>query len=136
MQNTMIRRKHSESGFSLQEILIIFFVVAVIAVVLILLVGGVFGSAHKSRLSGDLKSVQTAVDDYYLRTLGKAPTFDGNLPAAGQLALINFNASYTEGSQTYSFINLIKRLPRHYDEGVWYIDNQGNVSCDIDPKKY
>jgi hypothetical protein len=136
MQSVMIKPRRRESGFGLQEAAIIFLVMGAVGVALVLLGRGFFNTAHKSRLQSDLTTVQNAADDYYLRTLGKFPTSDGNPPPAGQLALIDFNATYSEGGQTYTFSNLITRLPRHYDEGVWQIDSLGKVSVAVDPKQY
>jgi len=136
MKTEVKRQRRRESGFTLMELIIVFLVVAILAVVLVLLATGVFGGAHKSAMATDLHTVGIAVDDYYLQSLGKSPTVDGSLPPEGQYSLIDFNASFIDGAKTYYFKDLLKKLPRHYNEGVWRIDSKMDVSVDMDPKEY
>jgi type II secretory pathway pseudopilin PulG len=136
MKTEVKRQRRGEGGFTLMELMIVFLIVAILAVVLVLLSTGVFGGAHKSAMATDLHTAGIAVDDYYLQSLGKSPTVDGSLPPEGQYSLIDFNASFTDGAKTYYFKDLLKKLPRHYKEGVWRIDSKGDVSVDVDPKDY
>lgn len=97
---------------------------------------GFLGQTQESTLDGDLHDVKTAVDTYAIQS-GKWPTANGALPATGQYALLDFNASFDNGGKTMSFYpHFISKLPRHYDEGVWRIDSAGLVSVDIEPEDY
>lgn len=136
MKTEVKRQRRREDGFTLMELMVVFLIVGILAVVLVLMVTGVFGGARKSAMATDLHTVGTAVDDYYLQSLGKFPTEDGSPPPEGQYSLIDFNASFTDGAKTYYFKDLLKKLPRHHNEGVWRIDSKGNVSVDMDPKDY
>jgi len=110
--------------------------VAILVAVVILVTQGFFSKARESALDGDLHSVQTAVDTYAIQS-GKWPTANGSLPATGQYALIDFNASFDKDGKTMSFYpHFISKLPKHSDEGVWRIDNAARVSVDMPRDEY
>lgn len=132
----MITKKGREGGFSLLELAIAMLIIAVLVAVVILMVTGFFSEARKSGLETDLHSVKTAVDVYMIDSL-TAPTADGKLPLPGEYALIDFDATFTQGGETLSFYpHFISKLPRHHDEEVWRIDSAALVSVDMDPEEY
>ncbi|HEY49868.1 MAG TPA: hypothetical protein G4O13_07475 [Dehalococcoidia bacterium] len=93
-------------------------------------------SAGRVALEIDLNSVQAGVDAYLAQS-GKFPTESGRLPSSGKYALIDFEASFTQGAKTYTFYpDIISKLPQHHDEGVWRISSAGKVSVDMDPDDY
>ena len=132
----MITKKGRQGGFSLLELSIAMLIIALLVAVVILIVTGFFSEARESGLKADLRSVKTAVDAYMIDSLS-APTADGKLPLPGEYALIDFDASFTQGGKTLTFHpDYIEKRPRHHDEGVWRIDSQGSVSVNIAPEEY
>lgn len=127
----------SESGFSLMELIGVLIIFMIVVVVVVLMVSGVFGSSREASMDTDINTIDTAVGQYILKSQGKVPTSNGQLPSEGQYAIIDFNASFKADGKTYSFYpDCIKKLPKHYDEGVWRIDNKGVISVDMEPSEY
>ena len=132
----IIKKRNKQGGFSFVELVIALLIVAILVAVVILVTQGFFSKARESALDGDLHSVQTAVDTYAIQS-GKWPTANGSLPATGQYALIDFNASFDKDGKTMSFYpHFISKLPKHSDEGVWRIDNAARVSVDMPRDEY
>ena len=89
-----------------------------------------------SSLDVDLHNVQTAVGSYAIQC-NKWPTASGSLPATGQYALIDFNASFFKDGKIMSFYpHFVTKLPRHWDQGVWRIDSAARVSLDMNQDEY
>ena len=131
-----MRKRNKQGGFSFVELVIALVIVAILVAVVILVTQGFFSKARESALDGDLHSVQTAVDTYAIQS-NKWPTANGSLPATGQYALIDFNASFNKEGKPFSFYpHFISRLPKHSDEEVWRIDNAARVSVDIPRDEY
>ena len=136
MINNMMRKRNKQGGFTFLELMIALGMIIILVAVVILATQGFFSKAKESGLAVDLHSVKTAVDSYAIQS-GKWPTANGSLPATGQYALIDFNASFDNGGKTMSFYpHFISKLPRHSDEGVWRIDSAALVSIGIDRDKY
>ena len=132
----MVTKKGREGGFSLLEVSIAMLIIAILVAVVILMVTGFFSQARETGLQADLHVVQNAVDDYMIQSF-RAPTEDGRLPLPGESALIDFDASFIREGETFSFYpHFISKLPRHHDEGKWYIDSAALVWVDIDPEEY
>ena len=92
--------------------------------------------AHESALQTDLDLVKAALDAYVIQS-GTVPTEDGKLPPTGEYATIDFYASFSQNGNTLSlYPDFIIKLPRHYDEGVWLIDSEMQVSVDLAPDAY
>ena len=133
----MVRKRNAESGFTLMELLAVMLIIIILVVVVLLQVLGVFGGARGAAMDTDIHTVQTAVDAYYLESMGRSPTEDGNLPLGDGYAPIDFDASFTQGGKTWTFYpQFVKKLPKHHDEGVWYVDSVGEVSVDMEPEEY
>ena len=136
MINNMIKKRNKQGGFTFVELMIAMLIFIILIAVVILVTQGFFSKARESALDGDLHSVQTAVDTYAIQS-NKWPTANGSLPATGQYALIDFNASFYKDGKTMIFYpHFISSLPRHFDEGVWRIDSAARVSIDMDRDKY
>ena len=130
-------KMNSEGGFSLMELVAVLIIFMIVVVLVVLLVSGVFGSSREASMQTDIDSVDNNIGQYVLKSQGKWPTSSSQLPPDDQYALIDFYASFTVGSKTYSFYpDYIKRLPKHHDEGVWRIDSKGVVSVDLEPSEY
>ena len=94
------------------------------------------GSARAAALETDLRLVKDAVDAFFAFS-GKVPTEDGRVPAAGDYAPIDFDASYDQGGIEMSlYPDFLIKLPRHHDEGIWRINSGMQVSVDIKPDEY
>jgi type II secretory pathway pseudopilin PulG len=132
----MITKKDREGGWNLLELAIAMLIIGILVAVVILIATGFFSEARETGLKTDLHSMKNAVDAYMTQSF-KAPTENGTLPLSGESSLIDFNASFTEGPKTFTFYpDFLDKLPRHHDEGVWYIDSRGSVWADIDPEEY
>jgi prepilin-type N-terminal cleavage/methylation domain-containing protein len=132
----MITKKGREGGFSLLELAIAMLIIGILVAVVILLATGFFSEAREAGWKADLRAMQNAVSDYMIQS-NKTPTADGKIPLAGKDALIDFDASFTQGLKTFTFYpDFIEKLPKHHDEGLWRIDSRGAVSVDIDPEEY
>jgi len=132
----MITKKGREGGFSLLELVIAMLIIGILVAVVILLATGFFSKAREAGLQADLRAMHNAVSDYMIQS-NKTPTADGKIPLSGEYALIDFDASFTQGLKTFTFSpDFLERLPRHHDEGLWRIDSVGSVSVDIDPEEY
>ena len=137
----MLGKRRAQSGFTLMELMVVLIVVIILAAIVILLMGGFFSSARESVLDTDIKSIKSAVDAYmiqaYMSQGKKVPTMDGNLPLSGELAPIDFEASFIEGGKVKSFYpHILAELPRHADEGVWKLDSGARVVFDMERDKY
>ena len=89
-----------------------------------------------SSLDVDLHNVQTAVGAYAIQC-NEWPTASGSLPATGQYALIDFNASFFKDGKIMSFYpHFVTKLPRHWDQGVWRIDSAALVSVNMNRNDY
>ena len=132
----MITKKGREGGFSLLELAIGMLIIGILVAVVILLATGFFSKAREAGLQADLRAMQNAVGDYMIQS-NKTPTAGGKIPLSGEYALIDFDASFTQGLKTFTFYpDFIEKLPKHHDEGLWRIDSRGAVSVDIDPEEY
>ncbi len=121
MSNTM-RKRNKESGFTFMELMAALIVVMILVAVVILATHGFYSKSRGTAMSGDIHTVQSAVDAYMLQS-SKAPTETGLLPPlAGEYALIDFNATFTQGK---FYPDFLAKLPRHWDESVWRIDSTG-----------
>jgi len=133
----MITKKDREGGWNLLELAIAMLIIGIIVAVVILIVTGFFSEAREVGLKADLHAMQNAVSDYMIRSNGDWPTVEGKIPLSGEYALIDFDASFTQGGKRFYFYpDFLDKLPRHHDEGVWRIDSSGKVSVSIDPDEY
>jgi len=133
----MITKKGREGGFSLLELAIAMLIIGILVAVVILLATGFFSEAREAGWKADLRAMQNAVSDYMIQSNGGWPTVDGKIPLSGEDALIDFDASFTQGGKRFYFYpDFLERLPRHHDEGLWRIDSRGSVWVDIDPEEY
>jgi len=131
-----MRKRSKQGGFSFVELMIALLIVIILMAVVILATQGFFTKARGTTMAGDIHTVKNAVDAYMLQAF-KAPTENGQLPQSGEYALLDFNASFTQEGKTYKFYpGFLGKLPRHWDEGVWRIDNAGLVSIDMPSDKY
>jgi type II secretory pathway pseudopilin PulG len=136
MMNNVIRKRNNQGGFTFMELMIALIIFIVAVALVILATQGFFTKSRGTAMSGDIHTVQNAVDDYILRSF-KAPTESSSLPTGNQTFPIYFDATFTEGVTTYKFYpDILAKLPRHSDEGVWRIDNSGTVSVDMNPDDY
>lgn len=85
----------------------------------------------------DMEVMQLAVSAYIVDS-GRTPTADGQFPAKGEYALIDFDACYVDADgETHCLIPwYVLEAPKHWDEQVWYIDHDGLVSVDVEPSDY
>lgn len=133
----IIKATRSERGFSLMELIGVLVILIIVVVVIMMQVSGAFSGSRAASMDSDIHTVETALDQYVLKSMGKVPTVSGNLPADGEYAPLDFNAGFTIGTQTWYFHpDCVKRLPRHHDEGVWRVDHKGVVSVDMDSGEY
>ena len=129
-------RKERQLGFSFFELIVAIFIITILVAVVILATQGFFGKAQEKAWETDMHVINTAVDSYMIQSF-KVPTADGKLPLSGEYALIDFDASFTLDGQTLTFYpDFIKKLPRHWDEGVWRIDSASRLSLDMDLEEY
>jgi len=92
--------------------------------------------AQESALQTDLDLVKAAVDAYFAMS-GRVPTEDGKLPSPGGYSPVDFGANLTLDGKRWTFYpDLIIKLPRHHDEGVWRIESNMRVSVDMSPDEY
>ena len=132
----MFGKRRAQSGFTLMELMVVLIVVIVLAAIVIMLMTGFFSRARESALDTDSDSIKSAVDAYLIHSM-KAPTADGALPLSGELAPIDFDASFIEGGKVKSFYpDFLAELPRHADEGVWKLDSAARVVFDMERDKY
>lgn len=135
MRMAMVK-KDKQLGFSFFELIVAIFIIMVLMAVVILATQGFFGKAKERAWEADLRIVNNAVDAYMIQSL-RVPTADGKLPLKGEYALLDFEASFTQQRETLIFYpHFIKKLPRHWDEGVWRIDSASRVSIDMDMEEY
>jgi prepilin-type N-terminal cleavage/methylation domain-containing protein len=128
--------RRSGWGFTLVELVVAMLIIVILVGVVLGLVLGLFGHARQAGLDTDIQTVQTAVNAYMLETI-KAPTADGGLPLAGEYALIDFNAPFVRGGRTMTFYpDMLAKLPRHWDEGVWRVDSGAHVSISMPEEEY
>jgi type II secretory pathway pseudopilin PulG len=129
-------KRKNERGFSLMELMIALLIVIVLVAVVILVVRGFYGGARESAMETDLHTVKVAVDAFMLQSL-KWPTETGMPPPEGEYALIDFDASFNDGSKTLKlYPHFLSKLPRHWDEGVWRINSVAQVSVDLTEEEY
>jgi len=130
-------RKNNHGGFTLVESILVI-AVMVAAVFAIYYFGwATKGKAGEQALAQDVDTMQKAIGMYLLESNGLYPTDNGQLPDAGKHKLIVWGASFTSGGGTLSFYpDIVKRLPKHWDEGIWRIDSSGEVSASINPGDY
>ncbi len=129
-------KKDKQLGFSFFELVVAIFIIIILMAVVILATQGFFGKAQERAWEADLRIMNNAVDAYMIQSL-KAPTADGKLPHRGEYALLDFDASFTEQGETLTFFpDFIKKLPRHWDEGVWRIDSASRLSIDMALEEY
>ena len=129
-------KKDKQLGFSFFELIVAIFIITILVAVVILATQGFFGKAQERAWETDMHVINNAVDAYMIQSF-KVPTADGQLPLKGEYALIDFDASFTEQGKTFTFYpDFIKKLPRHWDEGVWRIDSASRLSLDMDLEEY
>lgn len=73
------RRRRGQSGFTLIELLVVIAVLAVLAAIVIFNVAGVANKGQVAACQTDLRSVQTAVDEYYNDNNQTYPTSGGGV---------------------------------------------------------
>ena len=129
-------KRDGQLGFSLFELLVAMFMIIILVAVVILATQGFFSGAREVAWETELRVMNTAVDSYMIQSF-EMPTADGKLPLSGEYALIDFDASFSTDGQTLTFYpDFIKKLPRHWDEGVWRIDSASRLSIDMDLEEY
>jgi type II secretory pathway pseudopilin PulG len=118
------------------ELMIAALIIAILIAVVILVVTGFFGEARETGMESELRNIKTAVDAYIIQSF-EWPTEDGKAPLPGEYALIDFEASFIQAGQVRSFYpHFIEKLPKHWDEEVWRLDNAARVSINMDPEEY
>ncbi len=143
MMNNVVMKRKSQGGFTFMELMIALIIFIIAVTLVILATQGFFTKAKGTTMSVDLHNVQTGVGSYATASqldTGKAmyPTSDGQLPPVGNTT-IDFHASFVnENGEVVIFYRdfLSNKLPRHWDEGVWQIDNKGTVSVNMNPDNY
>ena len=131
-----MEKKDKQLGFSFFELIVAIFLITILVAVVILATQGFFSGARDVAWETELRVMNTAVDSYMIQSF-KVPTADGKLPLPGEYALIVFDASFPTDGQTLTFYpDFIKKLPRHWDEGVWRIDSASRLSIDMDMEEY
>ena len=129
-------KRDGQLGFSLFELLVAMFMIIILVAVVILATQGFFSGAREVAWETELRVMNTAVDSYMIQSF-EMPTADGKLPLSGEYALIDFDAGFSTDGQTLTFYpDFIKKLPRHWDEGVWRIDSASRLSIDMDLEEY
>jgi type II secretory pathway pseudopilin PulG len=129
-------KRKGERGFSLMELMIALVIIIILVAVVILVVRGFYGGARESAMETDLHTVKTAVDAFMLQAM-KWPTENGMGPMEGEYALIDFDASFNDGTKTLKlYPHFLSKLPRHWDEGVWRINSVAQVSLDLAEEEY
>ncbi len=142
MNNVIMKRK-GQGGFTFMELMIALIIFIIAVALVILATQGFFTKAKGTTMAVDVRDVQTGVGSYATASqlaTGKAmyPTSDAQLPAVGNTT-IDFKASFVnENGEVEIFYRdfLSNKLPRHWDEGVWQIDNRGTVSVNMNPTDY
>ena len=135
MRMAMVKND-GQRGFSFFELIVAIFIITILVAVVILATQGFFGKAQERAWETDMHVINTAVDSYMIQSF-EVPTADGKLPLSGEYALLDFDASFTHDGQTLTFYpDFIKKLPRHWDEGVWRIDSASRLSLDMDMEEY
>ncbi len=130
-------RKNNQGGFTLIESILVI-VVAIVLVFSVYYFGwGTRGQAGERALAGDVQTIEKVVGAYILSSNGLYPTDDGKRPGSGEHKLIIWDASFTASGKQLSFYpDFIEKLPRHWNEGAWRIDNLGRVSVTINSEDY
>ena len=129
--------KNNQGGFTLIESVFIIAIMVGLAFVVYHFGWGTSGEAGVEALETDINTMQTAVGAYILKSNGLYPTNDSKLPEVGEYKLIMWDSNFASGRQRLSFYpDFIKRLPKHWNEGVWRIDSVGRISVDINPEDY
>ena len=134
----LAKRNHrgGAGGFTFLELTVCLLVIVLLAAVIVFLVSGMFGGTRVTAMETELDVVKTAIDTYAVQSQ-EWPTATGRLPAQGQRTLIDFYAGFEKNGKTYRLCpHFLTNLPRHGNEGVWYIDSSGLVSLDINPEEW
>lgn len=132
-----IAASRRESGFTLVESILVVAVAVAIVVAIWYFGWGMQEPAGETALANHLDAIQKQVVLYMFDSNGLYPTDDGTLPPSGEYKAIYWDASFTKNDQTYSFYpNYVERKPKYWDQGVWRIDSEAEVSANIDPKDY
>jgi type II secretory pathway pseudopilin PulG len=133
---SVIKKRNRQGGFSFMELMIALLIIIILVAVVILAMQGFFTKARGSGMEVDKHSVKTAVDAYAIQS-GEWPTTTGALPETGQKILIDFSASFNRDGKIVSFYpHFVTKLPRHAEEGVWFLDSAALVSVDMNPDDY
>ena len=130
-------RRDNQGGFGLIESILIIVLIVALGFVIYHFGWGTAGTAGAKLLETDVLTIEQAVGGYILKSNGNYPTDDGKRPGSGQDELLMWDASFTAGGKPLSFYpDFIKRLPRHWNEGVWWINSLGRVSVTMNPEDY
>lgn len=127
-------KRNSQAGFSLVESFLIILLLVGLGYTVYHFGWGTTGQARITASEGDIRTMEQAVGAYILRSNGQYPTADSKVPEPGKYKLIIWNAEFTAQGIKYVFYpDFIKRLPKHWNEGVWRIDSSGKVSVSPSP---
>jgi prepilin-type N-terminal cleavage/methylation domain-containing protein len=130
-------RRNKQGGFTLIESSLAIAIAVVIVFAVYHFGWGATGKAGAGRLERDVRTIEQSVGAYILKSNGQYPTDDGKRPKTGESKLIIWDANFGSGGRTMSFYpDFITRLPKHWNEGIWRIDNLGKVLVTINPEEY
>ena len=129
--------KNSQGGFSLIESIFIIAIFVGLAFVVYHFGWGTSDKAGAEALGTDIKTMEVALFAYVTNSNGLYPTDNGKLPKAGEYKLIIWDTGFTSNARQLSFHpDFIKKLPRHWNEGIWRIDSVGRISVTMNPGDY
>ena len=129
--------KNSQGGFTLIESIIIIALMMGLGFVVYHFGWGTSDKAGAKALETDIKTMEVALFAYVTNSNGLYPTADSELPKKGEYKLIIWETRFTSNARQLSFYpDFIKKLPKHWNEGVWRIDSVGRISVTSNPEDY
>jgi type II secretory pathway pseudopilin PulG len=130
-------RRGNQGGFTLIESILSIILLVGLVFVVYHFGWGTTSKAGATLRENDIKTIEQAVGAYILNSNGLYPTDDGKRPEGGENKLIIWDASFTASRKQLSFYpDFLNKLPRHWNEGVWWIDSLGKVSVTVNPEDY
>ncbi len=120
--------KKNQSGMGFVEAILIIALMVAIGYTIYHFGWGAQDRAKGTITASDIKTVQIAVDAFVLQSNGQFPTDNSQLPASDGKKLIIWDAKiYVSAKYLAFFPDFISRLPKRWNEGIWYIDGYGRV---------
>jgi prepilin-type N-terminal cleavage/methylation domain-containing protein len=113
------RRRATERGFSLVELLIVIVILGILAGIVVFAVGNMTSNAKTTGCSAEKTTISEALESYKAHT-GVYPT----AAAAGGGSHVAMDLLVGAGATVPSFGTLLKAVPANYT-----IDNSGNITA-------